>query len=327
MKKDLRIAFLGTPDFAAASLEAIHHAGFNVVVVVTTPDKPAGRGNRLKVSPVKQTALKLRLPVLQPVKLKSPDFIEEYKAFGVNLGVVVAFRMLPEIVWSLPEFGTFNLHASLLPQYRGAAPINRAIMNGEHETGVTTFFLKQEIDTGDIILAEKVAIGHDETAGELHDKLMVKGAQLVVETTKLIRDGDIEPKPQEEISFDKSTLKAAPKIFKEDCIINWNKPGEEIYNQIRGLSPIPGAYSYLENDDSSPIVFKVYSCRFKFSMHVNIPGIIETDGKSFFSVTVTDGIIFIENLQMQGKKRMDIKSFLNGFNLLSGWRIPDKMEN
>jgi methionyl-tRNA formyltransferase len=321
MKKDLSIAFLGTPDFAAASLEAIVSAGFKVAVVVTAPDKPAGRGNRLKASAVKETATKMGLPVLQPEKLKNPVFIEQFKNYGATLGVVVAFRMLPEIIWKMPKYGTFNLHASLLPQYRGAAPINRAIMNGEHETGITTFFLQHEIDTGDLILSERVPIGIHENAGSLHDKLMVKGAQLVVDTIRLIEQGNYSLRQQANVFANNAELKTAPKIFKEDCLINWQRPGEKIYNQIRGLSPVPGAFTFLINKENTTLALKIYACRFRYDQHQSTPGQIESDGKTFFSITTVDGKIDVDDLQLEGKKRMNVRSFLNGFNLLAGWSI------
>jgi methionyl-tRNA formyltransferase len=321
MKKDLSIAFLGTPDFAAASLEAIVSAGFKVAVVVTAPDKPAGRGKRLKAPAVKEVATKMGLPLLQPEKLKNPVFIEQFKNYGATLGVVVAFRMLPEIIWTMPKYGTFNLHASLLPQYRGAAPINRAIMNGEHETGITTFFLQHEIDTGDLILSERVPIGMHENAGSLHDKLMVKGAQLVVDTIRLIEQGNYSLRPQANVFTNNPELKTAPKLFKEDCLINWQRPGEEIYNQIRGLSPLPGAFTYLVHNDNTALTLKIYACRFSNDQHQSAPGQIESDGKSYFSITTVDGKIYVDELQLQGKNRMNVRSFLNGFNLLPGWSI------
>lgn len=321
MKNDLNIAFLGTPAFAAASLAAIVTAGFKVAVVVTAPDKPAGRGKRLQASAVKVAALKMGLPVLQPDNLKNPDFVQQFKNYGATLGVVVAFRMLPEIIWAMPKYGTFNLHASLLPQYRGAAPINRAIMNGEQETGVTTFFLKHEIDTGDLILSEKVPIGIDENAGSLHDKLMVKGAQLVVETIQLIEQEKYSLTHQANMVENSTQLKTAPKLFKEDCLINWQRPGRDIYNQIRGLSPVPGAFTFLKNKDNTILTLKIYDGKFRIDQQQGRAGQIETDGKSFLAINTADGKMYIDDLQLQGKKRMNVKSFLNGFQLQDGWCI------
>ncbi|TDQ06888.1 methionyl-tRNA formyltransferase [Pedobacter metabolipauper] len=302
----MKIVFMGTPDFAVASLNALVEAGFDVVGVVTAADKPAGRGQKLQESAVKQYAAAKGIKVLQPLKLKDPVFIEELKALEADLQVVVAFRMLPEMVWNMPPKGTINLHASLLPQYRGAAPINHAIINGEKESGVTTFFLKHEIDTGDIIFSEKVTISENETAGELHDQLMVTGAGLLVKTVKAIEEGNYEEQPQPETE----TLKHAPKIFKDDCLINWNQSAETIYNMIRGLSPYPTAFTKL-NDKTLKI--------FKSELDNSEPGIAAggflTDGKTFLKFAAKDGFIRLTDVQYEGKKRMLVDEFLRGMRL------------
>ena len=258
MKKKIRIAYFGTPEFAASQLEAIINAGYEIAVVVTMPDKPAGRGRKIQYSDVKNTALQHGLPLLQPEKLKDPVFLEQLASYHANLFVVVAFRMLPAVVWQMPELGTFNLHASLLPQYRGAAPINFAIINGETETGLTTFFLNEEIDKGAIIMREHVSIRPDESAGELHDELMVLGNKVIVETIKKIESGDVAALPQEEMT-ENQTLKPAPKISKEFCNIDWNLDCQTIYNHIRGLSPYPAAHTKLISGNGETIELKVFS--------------------------------------------------------------------
>jgi methionyl-tRNA formyltransferase len=299
----LKIVFFGTPEFAVPSLEAVIEAGYEVVGVVTAPDKPSGRGLQLNESAVKKFAVSKGLKVLQPVKLKDPQFIEELQSLHADLQIVIAFRMMPEIVWNMPPLGTFNLHASLLPQYRGAAPINRAIMNGETYTGLTTFFLKHEIDTGNIVLQEKVEITNDETAGTLHDKMMIAGAALVVKTLDMVNAGEY-PLIEQMASED---IKHAPKIFKEDCKIQWTQNALSIYNQIRGLSPYPAAFCLYKND-----VFKIYSATIIIEQHSLKPGefIIE---KNMLKIACNDGYILPTEVQAQGKKRMDIKSFLVGF--------------
>ena len=302
----MKIVFMGTPDFAVASLSALVESGFEIVGVVTAADKPAGRGQKLQESSVKQYAVAKGIPVLQPLKLKDPVFIEELTALQADLQVVVAFRMLPEIVWNMPAKGTINLHGSLLPQYRGAAPINHAIINGEKESGVTTFFLKQEIDTGDIIFSSSVPIAADETAGELHDQLMQVGAELLVKTVKAIESGDYteQPQPQHE------DLKHAPKIFKEHCQINWNQSSEVVYNMIRGLSPYPTAFTTL-NDKTLKV--------FKAELEDKEPGISAgaflSDGKSYLKFATKDGFIKLTDLQYEGKKRMPVEEFLRGMRL------------
>jgi methionyl-tRNA formyltransferase len=306
MKNFPKIVFLGTPDFAVASLKALVDAGFSVVAVVTAPDRPAGRGLRLAESAVKQFALKTHIPVLQPQKLKDPEFLEQLKSFQADIQVVVAFRMLPEMVWNMPPMGTINLHGSLLPQYRGAAPINRAIMNGETLTGVTSFKLQQEIDTGNILLMEEIPISANETAGELHDRMKETGARLIVQTIRGLVDGTLQEKPQP--SSGTAGLKTAPKIFTADCEINWNLPVLKTYNQIRGLSPFPGAFTVF-NDKS----MKILRARFEHEDKVFVPGKMETDGKIWLRFSGPDGYIYVEELQLEGKKRMQVAEFLRGY--------------
>ncbi|RZK80901.1 MAG: methionyl-tRNA formyltransferase [Pedobacter sp.] len=302
----MKIVFMGTPDFAVASLNALVEAGFEIAGVVTAADKPAGRGQKLQESAVKQYAVSKGLKVLQPLKLKDPVFIEELRGLQADLQVVVAFRMLPEVVWNMPAKGTINLHGSLLPQYRGAAPINHAIINGEKESGVTTFFLKHEIDTGDVIFFESVAINDDENAGDLHDKLMNVGADLLVRTVKAVEEGNYQEQPQPQ----NDELKHAPKIFKDDCHINWNQPAQTVYNMIRGLSPYPTAFTKL-NDKTLKV--------FKAELEDKEPGIAAggflTDGKTFLKFAAKDGFIKLIDLQYEGKKRMSVEEFLRGMRL------------
>jgi len=302
----MKIVFMGTPDFAVASLDALVQAKFDVVAVVTAPDKPAGRGQKINESAVKKYAVEKSIPVLQPEKLKNPEFLAALKSYQADLQVVVAFRMLPEVVWNMPPKGTINLHGSLLPQYRGAAPINHAIINGEKESGVTTFFLTHEIDTGDIILSDRTPIGDDETAGELHDKLMVIGANLLVKTVTAISNGDFTEQPQPQ----SNELKHAPKIFKEDCKIDWNNSSAMIHNLIRGLSPYPTAFTLL-NDKTLKI--------FKAEPEEKEPGIAAggflTDGKTYLKFATKDGFIRLLDIQFEGKKRMLIEDFLRGMRL------------
>jgi methionyl-tRNA formyltransferase len=306
--KSLRIVFMGTPDFAVTSLESILNANYNVVGVITAPDKPAGRGRKLQESAVKQFALKKGLKVLQPTNLKDEQFIEELKTLNPTVQVVVAFRMLPKIVWSLPELGTFNLHASLLPQYRGAAPINWAIINSETRTGVSTFFLDEKIDTGAIILQKETDIAADSNAGELHDKLMKIGSKLVIETLQLIEKDKLTPTNQPLVEM----LKEAPKLDKENTRINWDRSIDQIYNLIRGLNPYPGAWSILFNDGKQGKV-KVYRCRKESAFHDTKNGSILVEDK-ILKVAAPGGYIIIEELQLPGKRKMDIKSLLNGYN-------------
>jgi methionyl-tRNA formyltransferase len=305
--RDLRIVFMGTPEFAVPSLDVLVKNHYQVVGVVTAPDKPKGRGQKLAYSPVKEYALANNLTVFQPTNLKSPDFVQELKNLRVNLQVVVAFRMLPEVVWALPEYGTFNLHASLLPQYRGAAPINWAIINGEKETGATTFFLNQEIDTGAIILKVKESIDDSDNAGSLHDKLMIKGAGLVLETVRMIEKDEVRPLPQD-LS---KKVKHAPKIHKETCKIDWNKKAEDVFNFVRGLSPYPAAWTEIEGQ-----VYKVYQTRITEETAPELePGQYSTDNKTFLHLKTADKLISIIEFQKEGKKKMDVESFFRGNTL------------
>ncbi len=302
----MRIVFMGTPDFAVASLKALLDAGENVVAVITAPDKPAGRGQKLNKSAVKVFAEANALPVLQPEKLRDPQFIEELKSYNADLQVVVAFRMLPEMVWNMPPMGTINVHASLLPQYRGAAPINHAVINGEKQSGVTTFLLQHEIDTGNILLATKVDIAETDNAGILHDKLMNAGAETLIKTIEGLRNNTIKPIPQED--FNVEQLKHAPKIFKEDCLIDWNNSTEKIYNLIRGLSPYPTAFTYLHGK-----VLKVYEAEKEIQSHQKESGTYETDCKTYLKFATNDGFINLKMIQIEGKKRMEINEFLKGY--------------
>jgi methionyl-tRNA formyltransferase len=302
----MKIVFMGTPDFAVASLSALQQAGLSIVGVVTAADKPAGRGQKLNESAVKKYAVENGLRVLQPLKLKDPAFIDELKSLEADLFVVVAFRMLPEIVWQMPSKGTINLHGSLLPQYRGAAPINHVIINGEQETGVTTFFLKQEIDTGDIIFTDSVAITDTETAGTLHNKLMVVGANLLVKTVKAIEADDYNEVPQPE----SDELKSAPKIFKDYCKIDWNQPNQTVYNHIRGLSPYPTAFTTL-NDKN----FKIFNAEPEDKEPGISTGAFLTDGKTYLKFATKDGFIKVTDVQFEGKKRMLIDELLRGMRL------------
>jgi methionyl-tRNA formyltransferase len=305
----MRIIFMGTPQFAVASLDALITAGCDVVAVVTAPDKPAGRGQKVNQSAVKQYAVANGLKVLQPEKLKNPEFLEELKALEADLQVVVAFRMLPEVVWNMPPKGTINLHASLLPQYRGAAPINWAIINGEKESGVTTFFLKHDIDTGDILFTEKVTLQGTETAGDLHDRLMAKGAGLLVKTVKGIESGRYNEHPQEHLA-EGIELKHAPKIFKENCLIDFNQPAEKVYNLIRGLSPSPTAYTTLNGK-----VLKIYNANFEVIEPGVSPGAFVTDNKTHLKFAAKDGYVRVTDVQLEGKKRMSIEELLRGNKL------------
>lgn len=309
--KELRIVFMGTPEFAVESLKALTDHNYNVVGVVTVPDKPAGRGQKLTESPVKQFAVQRGIKVLQPLKLKDPEFISELQSLKADLQVIVAFRMLPEVVWNMPPLGSFNLHASLLPQYRGAAPINWAVINGETQTGVTTFFLKHEIDTGGIIFQEKVTILPEDNAGSVHDKLMHLGATLVVKTVEAITQGKVEVTEQEHLSG-QEPLKPAPKLFKEDGKLIWTEPAVTILNKIRGLSPYPAAWTELINDEGQQQSIKVYSAQL-LPASALAAGETKTDGKNFFHIGTPDGTIAITDLQLAGKKRMPVTDFLKGF--------------
>ena len=299
----MRIVFLGTPDFAVTSLHALLENKMNVVAVVTAPDKPGGRGMKLQQSAVKKYAIEHDLPVLQPEKLKDPEFLEELKSYHADVQVVVAFRMLPELVWDMPRLGTINVHASLLPDYRGAAPINWAIIRGEKETGVTTFKLQHEIDTGDILLQSKVPITENETAGTLHDKLMQEGAQLIVKTLQQLEAGTLKEFPQAE----SKEHKHAPKLFTETCRIDWDQPVDDVYNLIRGLSPYPAAFTMIHDKK-----MKLFVCEKIEQTHAHTPGSILSDNKTYFHIACKDGFIDIKELQAEGKTRMKTEDYLRG---------------
>ncbi len=308
-EKDLRIVFLGTPEFAVESLRAIVDGGYNVVGVVTMPDKPAGRGHKMFQSPVKLFALERGLKVMQPVRLKDPEFVDELRALDADLFVVIAFRMLPEVVWTMPRLGTFNLHASLLPRYRGAAPINRAVMNGDTETGVTTFMLKHEIDTGDILAQERIEILPQDNAGTVHDKLMHIGARLTMQTIADIVAGTLEPVPQEHLIADTEPT-PAPKIFKEDCRIDWNAAPAATHNQVRGLSPYPGAWCELMDGDTPLGQVKIFETALT-SRPQATPGSIAIEGDRMFAGT-SGAPLEILSIQAPGKRRMAVADFLRG---------------
>jgi len=309
----MRIVFMGTPEFAVESLKILVENKYNVVGVITMPDKPSGRGHKLQSSAVKLYAIEHNLPVLQPEKLKDESFLEELKSLNADLQIVVAFRMLPEVVWNMPKFGTFNLHGSLLPQYRGAAPINWAIMNGEKETGATTFFLTHEIDTGKIILQEKLKINEDDNAGTVHDKLMVIGAVLVKKTVDLLMEGKIEGIDQSQFVTSQSELKPAPKIFKETCELNFSSSVESIHNFVRGLSPYPAAWTEVQfTNQPEKTMLKVYETEKEPEVHELPTGTLVTDGKKYAKIAVTNGFILLKSVQLAGKKRMDIGELLRG---------------
>ncbi|HNN32108.1 MAG TPA: methionyl-tRNA formyltransferase [Chitinophagaceae bacterium] len=304
--KDLRIVFMGTPEFAVASLNALVNAGCNIVAVVTAPDKPAGRGLQLNESAIKKYAVANNLKILQPVKLKSVDFIETLKSLKADVQIVVAFRMLPEMVWNMPTMGTINVHGSLLPQYRGAAPINWAVINGEKFTGVTTFKLKHAIDTGNILLQESLAIDENETAGEVHDKMKELGAELLLKTIQQLAEGKLIEKEQNKLN-NTLTLKHAPKLYSENGKIDFSKTVEEVHNLVRGLSPFPGAYTFLNNK-----LLKIYRTIKEVSDEPLEVGSIKSDGKKYFKMACCNGYINILELQLEGKKRMKIEDFLRG---------------
>lgn len=305
----LRIVFMGTPDFAVPTLDAILNAGYEVVGVITAPDKPAGRGRKLHESAVKRYAREKGLTLLQPTNLKDSQFQETLAGLEANLQIVVAFRMLPKAVWDMPEYGTFNLHASLLPQYRGAAPINWAVINGETETGVTTFYINERIDTGEIILQAKTSIAPDENAGAVHDRLMVLGAQLVLETVALIEQDEVNPIAQTE----SGELKAAPKIHRDTCKIDWAGSAENIFNKIRGLSPYPASWTHLHNPDK-PVMLKIYKAGYQIEDHNHEPGKLLATHNTL-DVAVADGFICLEEIQISGKKKMSVREFLNGHQI------------
>ena len=309
----MRIVFMGTPDFAVESLKVLVENNYNVVAVITMPDKPAGRGHKIQYSPVKQYALDNNLHILQPEKLKDPQFIEELRALKADVQVVVAFRMLPEVVWDMPPQGTFNLHASLLPQYRGAAPINRAIMNGETETGATTFFLTHEIDTGKIILQEKISIQPEDNAGTVHDKLMVMGAQMVRKTIDMLAEGKTDAVDQSQFINHDTELKAAPKIFKEDCELLSNFGVDQAHNFVRGLSPYPGAWiNIVLPGQTEKQVLKIFETEKEFIQHNDTHGTLVTDLKKFAKIALSDGYLILKYIQAPGKKRMETGEYLRG---------------
>ncbi len=309
----MRVVYFGTPDFAVESLDAIHHSHHEVVAVVTVPDRQAGRGQKVIFSPVKEYALEHQLPLLQPEKLRDEDFLEALRAFHADIFVVVAFRMLPEAVWNMPPHGTFNLHASLLPRYRGAAPINWAIINGENKTGVTTFLLNHHIDEGAILLQEHTPIDNGDNAGTLHDRLAAMGRDLVVRTLDGLEDGTITPQPQQ------GDPCPAPKIFKDDCRIDFNRPGDEVVNFVRGLAPYPAALMTLRTPKGDEVPFKVFEIRFQNGLSSE-PNSLFTDGKTVLKIGVANGFVEILSLQMAGKKKNNIEDFLRG-NSLTGWKL------
>ena len=311
---------MGNPDFAVEGLRCLVEGGYNVVGVITMPDKPAGRGHKIQFSPVKQFALDHNLPLLQPEKLKDESFVQALREWKADLQIVVAFRMLPEVVWNMPRLGTFNLHASLLPQYRGAAPINWAVINGDTETGITTFFLKHEIDTGEVIQQVRVPIADTDNVEVVHDKLMMLGGRLVIETVDAILAGTVKPIPQEEMAV-VGELRPAPKIFKETCRIDWNQPVKRIYDFIRGLSPYPAAWTELINPSGEPVVVKIFESEKRFETHQLLPGTIVTDGKKSLKVAVTDGFIGILALQFPGKKRLRTEELLRGYKITGDMRM------
>lgn len=319
--KALRIVFMGTPDFAVASLRALVEFGYNIVGVITAPDKPAGRGKKIAESAVKKYAVKNNLKILQPEKLKNTGFLEELKLLNADLQIVVAFRMLPEVVWNMPPLGTFNLHGSLLPNYRGAAPLNWAIINGETKTGVTTFLLDQKIDTGKILFKKEIKIGENDTVEDIHDRLMEIGANLVLETVDAIADGNFTAVSQSEI-MNEEEIKHAPKIFKEDCRINWENDCETVRNLIRGLSPYPGAWTNLIHIESNKeILTKLFFAKKVEVTKLAVPGEIETDNKTYLNVACKNGWLQIIDLQIAGKKRMKTEDFLRGFLQISDYKF------
>ena len=317
--ESIRIVYMGSPGFAVGPLQQLLENGFQVVGVITAPDRPAGRGKRIRHSAVKEflTEHAYEMPVLQPENLKDPAFVKALEDLKPDLQVVVAFRMLPRAVWSIPSMGTMNLHASLLPQYRGAAPINHVIINGERETGVTTFLIDDQIDTGNILLREETTIGEQETAGELHDRLMDIGASLVLETVNQLAAGKVKAKSQDAYMDPDIPLKKAPKIFKEDCRISWDRPGREVNNLIRGLSPYPGAFTYLSRQGEDDLLCKIFSATYEALPHKDVPGTIYTDGKRRLEVAVKDGVMEVHTIQQEGKRKMEARDFLAGFSFNS----------
>jgi len=321
IQNSLRIIYMGTPDFAVAPLDALINAGCNVVGVVTNPDKPAGRGQKIQESAVKKYALEKGLQILQPEKFRNETFLEELKALNADLQVVVAFKMLPEVVWDMPKFGTLNLHASLLPHYRGAAPINWAIMNGDKESGVSTFLLQKEIDTGNVIFQERVSIGENDNLETLHDNLMEIGSKLVVKTVRAIEVNDYPQIPQEDLTNAGEELKIAPKIFKNDCKINWSYSIEKIHNHIRGLSPYPAAWTELTDANQKKVAVKVYAANKEIEEHSLSIGTLVSDKKTYLKVAVDGGFLNLTTIQMAGKKRMQIGDFLRGFQQIDQYKL------
>ncbi len=312
---------MGTPEFAVETLDLLLQNNYNVVGVITVPDKPAGRGQQLQESAVKKYAIEKGLNILQPEKLKDENFLEQLDKLKADLQIVVAFRMLPEVVWNMPPMGTINLHGSLLPNYRGAAPINWAIINGEKETGVSTFFLQQEIDTGKIIFQERTPIRENETAGEIHDKLMHIGAQLVLKTVHAIENDNYPQIDQSELITANDPVKNAPKIFKTDCRIDWNRSVDEIHNQIRGLSPYPATFTDFVSPDGKIIPVKIFRSRKENNTHDLATTNIITDSKSYIKIAVKNGYILLDEIQIAGKKRMAVDEFLRGFQLKNDWKV------
>lgn len=321
-REELRIVYMGTPDFAVESLRALVEGGYNVVGVVTMPDKPMGRHqDSLQASPVKKYAVEHGLKVLQPEKLKDECFIGELRALRADLQIVVAFRMLPEIVWAMPPMGTFNLHAALLPQYRGAAPLNWAVINGEVETGITTFFLKHEIDTGEVIRQVRIPIADTDNVGDVHDRLMFLGAKLVTETVDQILAGTVHPIPQEQMQVT-GPLYPAPKIFKETCRMNWDGRNlKQLYDFVRGLSPYPAAWTELVSPQGKTMVLKIYETEKEWAEHQHPVGTVCSDGTTYMKVAVRDGFLHLKELQLAGKKRMRVTDFLRGFRMEDGWKV------
>lgn len=317
-KEELRIIYMGTPDFAVETLRLLVERGYNVVAVVTMPDKPAGRGHKIQFSPVKQYALSVGLPVLQPERLKDEAFIEELRSYNAHLQIVVAFRMLPQVVWDMPPMGTFNLHASLLPQYRGAAPLNWAIMNGDKETGITTFFLTHEIDTGRVIQRRSIPIADTDNVGIIHDRLMEMGAEMVCETVDNIIADKVVAIAQEELMTDEP-LRPAPKIFKDTCHLDFARKVEDLYNQVRGLSPYPAAWCEFVSPEGEAVGVKVFEAARHICEHCNTPGTIRTDGKKMIEIACEDGYLQILSLQLAGKKRLTAEELLRGFRLTNDY--------
>ncbi len=314
--KSLRIVFMGTPEFASTSLKRLVAEGYNIVAVVTTPDKPAGRGQKVHQSDVKLTAQELGLPILQPEKLRDEAFLRELEALNPDLGIVIAFRMLPEVVWAMPRLGTFNLHASLLPEYRGAAPINWAIINGDKETGVTTFLLNHEIDKGAIIEQERTVIAPEDNIGTLYDRLMEIGSHLVIRTVEKLAEGNYTT--TEQMHIDEATLRPAPKIFKEDGRIDWRRPAENIHNLVRGLSPYPAAWTPIFKDGAEIASAKIFVTHYELANHGVTPGTMRSDGKSYLAIAAADGWVYVDEMQLAGKRRMAIRE------ILLGWSCSDK---